>query len=41
MIGAAVFAIAGGILMIGQWTLTIARGEAPGPADGAGAGRYC
>ena len=39
MIFSAIFAIAVGLMMIGQWTLTIARGQVPGPEDDAVAGR--
>ena len=35
----AIFAIVVGLLMIGQWTLTIVRGQVPGPEDDAVAGR--
>jgi hypothetical protein len=39
MISAAIFAIIVGILMVGQWTLTILRRDVPGPEAGYAAGR--
>ena len=39
MLFSAIFAMVVGVMMIAQWTLTITRGQVPGPDDDAVAGR--